>query len=88
MSANAQAVSLVISPAPDHCCWVGSASPLTLKSQSSKTGKAAQAWGAEVAFIFSKSPRVAAPPHSWSPYMLNEYVCLQGHRKCLEVSPD
>lgn len=57
MSAHAQAVSLVIFPAPDHCCWAGSASPLTLESQNSKREGAAQAWGPEVAFTFSIAPQ-------------------------------
>lgn len=61
MSDNAQAVSLVIFLAPDHSCWVGSVSSLTLKAQNSKAEGAAQAWGPAVAFAFSTAQRVAAP---------------------------
>lgn len=45
MSDNAQAVSLVIFPAPDHGCWVDSVSLMPLKAQNSKAERAAQAWG-------------------------------------------
>lgn len=82
MSVRAQAVSLVIFPAPDHCCWAGSASLLTLESQNGKREGAAQAWGPEVAFTFSIAPR-SSSSHYWSPSKLNEYVRLQGHRACL-----
>lgn len=45
MSDNAQAVSLVIFPAPDHGCWVDSVSLMPLKAQNSKAERAARAWG-------------------------------------------
>lgn len=61
MSDNAQAVSLVIFPAPDPGCWVGSVSLMTLKAQNRKAERAAQAWGPEVAFPLSIAPRGAAP---------------------------
>lgn len=61
MSDNAQAVSLVIFPALDHGCWVGSVSTVTLKAQNGKAERAARAWGPEVAFPLSTAPREAAP---------------------------